>query len=469
MFDSLRTRLLLAVGLLAVTSVGAIALSARYGTRVEFGKFQQITHTRSLEHAAERAARIASQLEGACCSAGAMSRAAAGLNTDEALIAVDEEGRLLEAAGPAASFLRSARTRKEGDALIISDDRTVGERSRNRTLRLRALPAPRVAKSDGGSAYIYVVPVPAGPAMAKPEALFLGSVDQRLLLAGGFVGVLAVGFAYAIARRILGPIGELDSAARDLARGNLSRRVVTRGSDELATLGRSFNAMASELERQQVLRRHLVQDVSHELRTPLAALQCRLETMQDGLSPDPRQSLQDAADEVRHLAQLIDDLHEIAVAEARELKLSIADVAVADLVHSAARAVELDKEPTFRMDVDPALKARADAVRTRQILINLLTNARRHAPPAAEISARATLIGAEVLVEVRNTGSALDDRQLARLFDRFYRGDPARQRSTGGTGLGLAIVKHLVEAQGGCVGAVSDAEGVTVRFTLPAP
>ncbi len=467
MFDSLRTRLLLAVGLLAVTSIGAIALSARYGTRVEFRRFQEIAHGRSAEHAAERVAKAALQLDGRCCAADSMHRAAAGLNADEALIAVDEEGQLISTAGPAAALLRTARTRKEGDALVINDDRTVGELSRNWSLRMRGASSAPVGMSDGRSAYVYVVRVP-GLAMPRPETVFLGSVDRRLLFAAGFIAALAVGLTYAITRRILAPIGELDSAARDVARGNLARRVDTRGSDELSNLGRSFNAMASELERQQLLRRHLMQDVSHELRTPLAALQCRMEAMQDGLSTDPGQSLQDAADEVRHLAQLIDDLHEIAVAEARELKLSIADVRVADLIQSAARAVGLEHEPMFRMDVDPALTARADAVRTRQILINLLTNARRYAPAAAEISVRAALVGAEVMIDVRNTGSSLDPGQLARLFDRFYRGDPARQRSTGGTGLGLAIVKHFVEAQGGCVGATSDSRSVTIRFTLAA-
>ncbi|HJY34949.1 MAG TPA: ATP-binding protein, partial [Vicinamibacterales bacterium] len=99
--------------------------------------------------------------------------------------------------------------------------------------------------------------------------------------------------------------------------------------------------------------------------------------------------------------------------------------------------------------------------------INLLTNAARHAPPDGSIRIVARLEPAEASIDVHNTGSSLDAGQLQRLFDRFYRADPSRQRDTGGTGLGLAIVKHLVEGQGGRVWATSDGTGVTVGFALP--
>jgi signal transduction histidine kinase len=108
-------------------------------------------------------------------------------------------------------------------------------------------------------------------------------------------------------------------------------------------------------------------------------------------------------------------------------------------------------------------------VSVRQILLNLLANADRHTPAGGTINVRAARHSAatEVIVAVSNTGSHLTPDQLARVFDRFYRTDPSRQRATGGTGLGLAIVKHLVEAQGGSVSARSGDADVTVTFTLP--
>jgi two-component system sensor histidine kinase BaeS len=110
---------------------------------------------------------------------------------------------------------------------------------------------------------------------------------------------------------------------------------------------------------------------------------------------------------------------------------------------------------------------RADAVRLRQLLLNLLTNADRHTAPDGSITVRSRGQDGEAVVEVHNTGASLDDEQLARVFDRFWRADPSRQRATGGSGLGLAIVKHLVEAQGGRVWAARDVAGLTFGFALP--
>jgi signal transduction histidine kinase len=194
---------------------------------------------------------------------------------------------------------------------------------------------------------------------------------------------------------------------------------------------------------------------------------CRLETALDGLAADPRQALAQAHDEVRHLTRLVEDLEMVALAEARDLRLTITNVSVADVAASAAGAIVREDQMPVRLDVEPGLTARADPVRLRQVLLNLLTNADRHTPPGGTITIRARHGDAgKVVVEVHNTGSAIAAADLERVFDRFYRADPARQRATGGTGLGLAIVKHLVEAHGGHVTARSDDDGVVFAFVL---
>jgi two-component system sensor histidine kinase BaeS len=253
----------------------------------------------------------------------------------------------------------------------------------------------------------------------------------------------------------------------DLAHGRFSRRVRTDGPDEVAALATSFNDMAAELERQQTLRESLVRDVAHELRTPLTALQCRLETAMDGLSADPVGSLKDLHEQVRHLSKLVDDLQDLALAEARELRLQPETVRVVELVASAIRAAGLTQDVRVRVDSPEDLMIRADPTRTRQVLINLLTNAVRHTPADGRITVQAHADGSETSIDVHNTGSTLDAEPLERVFDRFYRADPSRQRDTGGAGLGLAIVRHLIEAQGGRVWARSDSNGVTVGFALP--
>jgi signal transduction histidine kinase len=465
MIFSLRTRLLVTVSVLAIAAIIAVALTARQGTRSEFRRFREHEEQRSA--VGDRTVRqIAPIVDGVCCDASALTPAVAGLGKDELLLALDENGSTIALAGPAAATLRQVNTRFNSDVLVFDALREQHGAVEAIALRLIDRAAPRVTRRGGGTAILFVVPVPAQGIVA-PDAAFLGSVDRRLLIATTMVAVVVLGVTWALTRRIVRPIGELRDAARDLASGDLTRRVPIAGADEVTELGRSFNAMAAALERSQALRRQMVHDVAHELRTPLTALRCRLETIMDGLSMDPQQALAGANEEVHHLSRLVDDLQELAMAEARELRLTITSAALAEVAQSAARAAGLDRDPRVRFDVRPTLHVDADVVRLRQILSNLLTNADRHTPANGSMTIRGSETADAVIVEVHNTGSALAPDQLERVFDRFYRVDPARQRSTGGIGLGLAIVKNLVEAHGGRVWAASDATGVTFGFSLP--
>jgi two-component system sensor histidine kinase BaeS len=236
---------------------------------------------------------------------------------------------------------------------------------------------------------------------------------------------------------------------------------------ELGDLARSFNHMAAELERQQVLRRNLVHDVAHELRTPLTSLRCRLETVIDGLAADPRPAVVQANEEVAHLSQLVADLEELAHAEAGELTLTIADVKLSDVVRSSVRVAGLEGDRRLRLAMDETVNARGDAMRIRQIVVNLLTNADRHTPADGNVLVSVRRSDERALIEVHNTGSALTSEEAGRVFDRFYRADPARQRATGGSGLGLAIVKNLADVQSGSAWASSDDTGVTFSVSLP--
>jgi signal transduction histidine kinase len=465
MISSLQTRLLVAVSVLAIAAVIAVALTARQGTRSEFSRFQEHEERRS--GAGDRTAKqIAPIVDGVCCDASVLTAAAAGLGSDELLVVLDEQGSTMALAGPATAYLRQVKTHFSGDVLVVDALREQQGAVEAIALRFIDRAAPRVRRRDGGTAILFVVPIPAR-GIVPPDAAFLGSVDRRLLMATTIVAIVVLGITWTLTRRIVRPIGELCGAARDLASGDLTRRVAVAGADEVTELGHSFNAMAAALERSQTLRRQMMHDVAHELRTPLTALRCRLETIVDGLSRDPQQALAGANEEVQHLSRLVDDLQELAMAEARELRLTMTTAGLAEVAQSAARVAGLDRDPRLRFDVSPTLHIHADVVRVRQMLVNLLTNADRHTPADGSIAIRGGEWNGAVIVEVHNTGSALEPDQLERVFDRFYRVDPARRRSTGGIGLGLAIVKHLVEAHGGRVWAASDASGVTFGFSLP--
>ncbi len=466
-FNSLETRLMFAVGTLAVAAVCAVAFSARHLTHVEFGKYQQYEQTRI---SAQRTANAVSRLAGRCCTTEATRWAVAELAQDQALIIVAADGRLITVSGPgvAAANLRQVQIHLEKGVLRIAGLQQEAGLPRKMILQVPASESSPVVLTNGRSARAYVIQVPHLDAL-EPTSSFLESVDRRLLVATILAGVFALGFTWLIARRITSPIGELKGAAHELARGNLARRVTVHGSDEVAALARTFNAMAAQLERQQKLQRHLMQDIAHEFRTPLAALQCLLETLLDGFAVDEHHTLLEAGEAVRHLTRLLEDLHEIAIAEAGQLELRVSEVSISDIVRSAVRFAGLEHETRLRLDVDPTLNVHADPVRARQVVINLLNNAGQYTPSGGAITVRAYRSAQAIRVEVSNTGSSLDAEQLQYVFDRFYRADPARQRATGGTGLGLTIVKYLVEAHGGSVSASSDAGSVTISFTLPAP
>jgi len=203
------------------------------------------------------------------------------------------------------------------------------------------------------------------------------------------------------------------------------------------------------------------------LRAPLTGLRCRLEALVDGLTASTPETLATLQEDLVHLSHLVDDLQDVALAEAREIRLQRATIPITPLLHSAVRAAGLEGDARLRLAATPDLEMCADEKRIRQVVVNLLTNADRYTPPDGNLFLCSRVENGEVVVEVRNTGSTLEPVHRERVFDRFYRTDPARQRSTGGSGLGLAIVKSLVEAHGGRVWATSGGEGVTFGFSIP--
>jgi len=447
-------------------AVVAVALAARQGTRQDFTRFQEFEGRAQRADAPNRAEALASALQGRCCEPPVLDTAAKGLGSDVVLLVTDVgKGQLIASAGGPLQSADRVTTWRNGDVLAVEATLKRGTTLERVSLRFRQ-PGVSLHLRDGRDALFYMVTFPNSERRRHTEA-FLIAVDRRLQFTTAFVGMFALALTWAIVRNSVRPLEELRTATHDLARGRLGTRVRPRGSREVVELGRDFNAMVDDLERQHVLRQRLLHDVAHELRTPLTALQCRLETVIDGLARDPSQAVRDLHEDVRHLGSLVDDLQDVALAEAGELRLAIADHVASDIVRSALRASGLDGDSRVRLDVPEMLTLRGDERRLRQVLVNLLSNANRHTPQDGVIQISGTLEGEETRLSVRNTGSSLTPEASERVFDRFYRTDPARQRTTGGTGLGLAIVKHLVEAHGGRVWAWSCEDEVTFHVALP--
>jgi two-component system sensor histidine kinase BaeS len=277
--------------------------------------------------------------------------------------------------------------------------------------------------------------------------------------------------AVAIARWISVPVERLTAAARRMESGDLAVRVEPAGGAELAELARGFNAMAAALDRDEEQRKRMVSDVAHELRAPLTNIRCELESIQDGLTAPTPERIASLHEETMHLAHLVDDLQDLALAEAGRLEIDVQPVAVASLARRAAAGMEMrarERGVVIRCEGSEDILVLADARRAVQILTNLLANAVAHMEKPGEIRIAWEQSASEAIIHVIDTGIGISSDELPRIFERFYRVDISRSRSTGGAGLGLPIVRQLVAAHGGRVWAESAVgAGSTFSFTLP--
>lgn len=316
---------------------------------------------------------------------------------------------------------------------------------------------------------IYLRPAALEP---QPETSFFAGVDRWLLGAVLASGAVAIVLTLVLSRRILSPVSALTAAARKMEAGDLSQRVQNLSTDEIGGLGRAFNAMASSLQQAEQLRRNMVGDVAHELRTPLSNLQGYLEALRDKViepTPDVISSLHEESLLLNHL---VNDLQELSLAEAGQLKLVRQPTALAGIVQQVVALIQpaaAAKKLTLCVDVPDDLPlVNVDGGRIAQVVRNLLDNALAYTPEGSTIGVEGRGEGSEVRVSVRDTGLGIEPDKLPHVFERFYRADPSRTRATGGTGLGLVIVKQWVEAHGGHVWAESTpGAGSTFSFTVP--
>lgn len=291
-----------------------------------------------------------------------------------------------------------------------------------------------------------------------------------------WAGLLAVAIAllltFILSRRILAPVKALSSAAREFGKGNFSRRVDFKNKGEVGELARSFNSMAENLEHAERLRRNMVADVAHELRTPLSNLRGYLEAVNDGVIKPDENIIRSLDEETSTLSRLIDDLQELSLADAGELKLITGPEDVSRLIKETVNTLQAKaaaKGLTISADLPGGLpEVNIDSHRIRQVLHNLLENAVAHTGQRGRITVTARQQNNQVYISVADTGEGVPAEDLPMIFERFYRLDKSRARSTGGSGLGLTIARRLVEAHDGTIDVESQpGQGSTFTFTLP--
>ncbi len=309
--------------------------------------------------------------------------------------------------------------------------------------------------------------------MDFPSPLGLSQATTRFLLWGTALAVvIALILTFFLSRGISAPVKALTLAATRLGRGDLSQRVQLKDGGEMGELAQAFNSMASDLERAEKLQRNMVADAAHELRTPLSNIRGYLEAIHDGVVAPDKATIHSLQEEALLLSRLVDDLQELALAEAGELKIDRQPGDLAALIHQAvagmlvkatAKGIALSADlPVVLPSVD------IDAYRIGQVLRNLLENAVVHTTGGGRITAAAVRQGNYIEVSVTDTGEGIPAEDLPYIFERFYRVDKSRARATGSSGLGLTITKRLVEAHGGQIRANSElGKGSRFSFTIP--
>ncbi|GGW53850.1 two-component sensor histidine kinase [Streptomyces lucensis JCM 4490] len=286
------------------------------------------------------------------------------------------------------------------------------------------------------------------------------------------VALVAVLGALLLSRAVLRPVRALTSAARDLGEGELERRVPASGRDEMAELGRAFNRMAHSLQAAEERQRRLTADIAHELRTPLANLRGYLEALRDGVVEPTPALLHSLHEEAMLQQRIVDDLQDLALAEAGALTYHRSAVDLGDLLEAGRTAHLAQAEAagvTLRTEAPTPVRVHADADRLRQVVGNLVGNALRATAPGGTVTLSVTRVGDAAVLRVRDTGKGIPPEQLSHLFDRFWRADAARGRATGGSGLGLAIARQIVTDHGGTIEVASQVgTGTTFTVTLAA-
>ncbi|MGH9420203.1 MAG: HAMP domain-containing protein [Thermoanaerobaculia bacterium] len=373
---TLRGRLIAMVATLVAVTIGTAAVISTRVAHYEIRKFDVEVH-------AGRAPRMPVAIAGYYRTHGSWSgvqpevdRAARGGESD--ILLFDAQRRLVASSN---ASLREARLDLTPDGVLTIDRRVAGGRARE------LIRGPQMIVRDGNGAVagsIFILPRQTGEDGLKP----MRSLDRSFFWT--FLGATLFGIlmAIAIARWISVPVEKLTVAARRMESGDLAVRVEPAGGAELAELARGFNAMAAALDRNEEQRRRMVSDVAHELRAPLTNIRCELESMQDGLTAPTPERIASLHEETMHLAHLVDDLQDLALAEAGRLEIDAQPVAIGALARRAASGMEIrarDRGVTIRCDGNDDVVVLADARRTVQILTNLLANAVAHMEKPGEI------------------------------------------------------------------------------------
>jgi heavy metal sensor kinase len=306
---------------------------------------------------------------------------------------------------------------------------------------------------------------------SENDFYFLDALNTVFVACGAFSLLLAATVGWLIARQVSDPVRKAAAVAKRISSGDYVVRMEDRSDiEELDELTRSVNHLASSLGAQENLRKRLTADVAHELRTPLTTLGTHIEAMIEGVWDPTPERLSSCHEEVQRIGKLVRDLESLAKADSDNLKLEKTSVDLRELVEKSLRSfeAEIENKNLHASVAGNCPKVLADGDRIGQVLTNLLSNAVKYTPAGGTVRVLLSEGDNSSFLVVEDDGVGIPQEEQPFIFERFYRADKSRNRTTGGSGIGLAIVRSIVAKHGGKVG-VSSRPGQGARFQVELP
>lgn len=353
-------------------------------------------------------------------------------------------------------------------AMLLGADRSLifGRPERVKDLTLHAI--EREGQAVG---YLGVLP---GLALNElGEIQFLERQGKSFVIIAALMVLFSAALALPLASTLVRPLKRITAASKALALGRYDTRVTVQSSDELGRLARDFNELAHALEKTEHNRRQWVADISHELRTPLSVLRGELEALQDGVRPLSRAAIDSLHSDVMRLSRLVEDLYQLSMADFGALSYRKALLDPVEVLEDDLKALEGE---FHRRGIDVVLDDRlersatlyGDADRLSQLFRNLLNNTLRYTEDGGALEIHIDRKASNLLLDFLDSAPGVPERELPRLFERFYRVETSRSRDLGGAGLGLALCRKIVEAHNGRISARSSPlGGLGIRIELP--
>ena len=314
---------------------------------------------------------------------------------------------------------------------------------------------------------------PGPPAKEFAEIRFEERHTQSLAFIAVVMLLVSAALGFPLAYTLVRPLRRIAEASKQLARGRYETRLPITSRDEIGRLAQDMNDLAQALERTEQSRRRWVADISHELRTPLSVLRGEVEALQDGLRPYSAEALGSLHGEIMRLGRLVDELYQLSLSDVGALTYHKSRIDPLVLIEETIAALEKgfrEKGITVTLNARPSgtVYVHADGDRLSQLFRNLLANSLKYSEPGGRVEVAVDIENKSLVFDFQDTDPPVPDEALAQLFDRFYRVDQSRNRTTGGAGLGLAICRNIVEAHEGAISARrSPLGGLWIRVELP--